>query len=294
MKKIIALLTLFVITFTSSYATVWENTTINEDDILKTKMFYINWEGYIKEDNKLKKIEWISFYSIAWVRYIKKDGKIEKMNETKIHTINGVNYVNDNGRLKTLDQYIIDNPTEVEVEAKTFSEMYKKEINTNIELVELNENKINQIKLETLTEVKEMILEAHPSFTGTVKLLSKESYANEEFYKELKDYFYSIGDVEIAKKLYILENIEKIDIDKLNKAIKAELNNENINYVTATEDDIVADDIFNELMNEISEENYEEIEFNSAEEFDTDDTTETDTTEEDEMFDDFIKMFDDL
>ena len=306
MKKIIAFLSLLVITFTSSYATVGESTTINEDDLLRTQIFYINWEGYIKEDNKLKKVEWITFYSIAGVRYVNKNGKIEKMNEWKIHTINGVNYVNDNGKLKTLDQYIIDNPTKIEV--GTFSDMYKKEINENIELVELNKYKVEKIRLETLVEVKEMILEIHPELTGTVQYLSKESYANEEFYRELKEYFYELGDTEIAKKLYILENIEKIDIDKLNKAIAAKLNNENITYTTKEEStneisDITFEDLLEEIDLDLSIDEDTEFEFNSAEELNTNDTTTEDTTdnnteattsEEDEAFEELMQMFGDL
>jgi len=42
MKRIIALLTLFVLTFTSGYATTGETTKLTADDILYANIFYID------------------------------------------------------------------------------------------------------------------------------------------------------------------------------------------------------------------------------------------------------------
>ncbi len=300
MKKIIALISLFVITFTSSYAIVWNTTTINEDDLLKTQIFYINWQAFVKEEWKLVKVEWIKFYSINWVRYVNKNGKIEKMNEATIYKINNVNYVKENGKLKTLERYLAENPKTEEIVKKwTFSELYKNEVPDDLTLSTLNESKIEKMRAETLDEVSKMILEQNPNNTWTVRLLTI-SKQKELYYSKLKEQYFEIWEVEIAKKLAILENIEKIDAKTLNKAITAKLNNETITFKQTdneTDDELDTydttayssdDEAFNEIMNIFTLDNEEEMEFNSAEEF-TDDTITDEEVIEDTITDDTVE-----
>lgn len=106
MKKIFTTILLSALFFSSSFANVGETLKLTADDILQAKMFYIDWQGYLKENEKLVKIEWIEFYSIAGQRYIKKDWKIIKVSENKIYKINWINYVKDNNKLTTLEKYL--------------------------------------------------------------------------------------------------------------------------------------------------------------------------------------------
>ena len=310
MKKITALIALFVITFTSSFATVGQTIEINEYDILETEMFYINWQWYVKEDWALKRIDWIEFYSVAGARYIKKNWKIEKLNEWTIHTVNWVNYVKINWSLKTLSSYIKENPVSNHITGNVFSDIFKIEKNEELELSYLSETKIEKIKSETLEAVSTMILEHDSSNTWTVKMLTK-SNQKELFYSKLKDYYFELWETEIAKKLFILENIEKIDVQKVNRAISAKLNDVSVTYKQSEEDkdtelnsvatsdatiEEEVDEEFNEFMDlfwgELDTE--EDFDFNSAEELDninTSETTETNiekSTSEDDIEDEDI------
>ena len=125
MKKILTMLLLFTITLSSSFAATGLKTTLNTDDLLSAEIFYINWEWYTKENNRLKKIENVKFYSIAGQRYIKKDTKIEKINETKIFKINNISYVKSNNRLVTLVDFLKTNKVKEEAEKWTFSDIHK-------------------------------------------------------------------------------------------------------------------------------------------------------------------------
>lgn len=256
MKKIFALLLIATLTFSSSFATMWLETTISKDDLLQSEMFYIDGQWYIKRDNKLVKIEWIKFYSIAWQRYIKKDWKIEKVSENKIYKVNWKNYVKQDWELLTLDSYLATHKVEKVTHKWTFSEIYSAQINKNIDLKLLSKTKVNTLKAKTLENVSSMIENKYPESTWTLKLI-KSSKANSELFAKLKDYYFDKGDNEISKQFFVLENIEKIDIDKVNMAIKAKLNNESIKYTkkddsdnsnTTNADDNV-EDIFNDILN---------------------------------------------
>ncbi len=125
MKKIFTIILLFILTLSSSFATTWVKTTLNSDDLLMAKIFYINWEWYIKENAKLKKVENVKFYTIAGQKYIKKAWKIEKIKETKIYKINNTSYVKDNNKLLTLEKFLKTNKVEEINKKWTFSEIHK-------------------------------------------------------------------------------------------------------------------------------------------------------------------------
>jgi len=52
----------------------------------------------------------------------------------------------------------------------------------------------------------------------------------------MKFYYSDLGEIEIAKKINILENISKIDLQKVNRAILAKMNNQTIKIVKKTID----------------------------------------------------------
>lgn len=288
MKKIISILLIALLSFSSGYATISESTSINTDDLLKTNIFYINWQWYIKDNGKLKKVDGIDFYSIAGERFIKKDWKVVKINENKIFKINNINYVKQNWKLMTLEKYLQLNPVS-DIKGWTFSDIYKKELNKEIKLTLLSKTKIENLKVKTIEELENMILEKYPETTWTLKLI-KTKNTNTQFLADLKDYYFEKWDKEIAKKVYILENISKLDIDKINKAIRAKLNKENIKFIDSYSEDSEIDnyieglmwdydikdpevtnenedddleDIFGNIFEDINE---DDIEFNSAEE----------------------------
>ncbi len=125
MKKIFTILLVFILTLSSSFATTWIKTTMNSDDLIGAKIFYINWEWYVKENGMLKKVDNPKFYNIWWKRYIKRSWEVHRLQETKIYKINGISYVKDNGKLMTLDKFLEENEVSDKKEKWTFSDIHK-------------------------------------------------------------------------------------------------------------------------------------------------------------------------
>jgi hypothetical protein len=306
MRKIITIITLFIMTFTSGFASVWDSIKLTKDDMLKVNIFYINWQGYVKEDWKLKKVEWIKFYSIAGQRYINKDGKITKITENKIHKINNINYVVDNWKLITLEKYLKENPIEEEEKKKTAEEFFKLEKKENLELKYLQQYKIDKIKEETINNLSKLILSKYPQNESSLQLIKKDRFSTDKLEK-IRNYYYDLWEIEIATEVNKLVNISKIDIEKVNKVIRAKLNNEKINIINSDDDnDDWFDELFNEIINDTNDSNletnepknnleeendddYNNIELNSADKLDN--NTEEQTSNNDADLEEIMKIF---
>jgi len=157
MKKIFNLILISLLLISSSYATVWETTKITQYDILKAQIFYINWEWYIKENWKLKKVEWVKFYSIAWQQYAKINWKLIKMNNNAIKKINWISYIVHNWKLMTLEKYLASNNTNISNNSKQIEDnkKTKKDNEENID------NEIWNIFKDLFQETEEKKSEKH-------------------------------------------------------------------------------------------------------------------------------------
>ena len=255
MKKIITLILLFVFTFSSGYATTSDSIELTQDDIIYANIFYINWEGYLKDNWKLKKVEWIKFYSIAWQRYIKKWDKVIKVKESKIYKINDINYVKIGWRIMTLDKYLALNPIK-EVNDKTFTDIFQGNIKKPSKLNLISKKNIELIKQKTLNDVKTIIKERYSNMNEyTYKYIFNTKNHNSDNFKKLSKFYFDKWDKQLAKDFYILTNIAKIDIDKVNKAILAKQNDATISYVRKKDNNENKDNddeySFSDLMKDI-------------------------------------------
>jgi len=269
MKKIIALLIIFVMTFTSGYAITDKTVNLTTYDLLKTNIFYINWQGYTKVDWKLKKVEWIKFYSINWKRYIKENWKIKQVKENKIKQINWRNYILDKNtkRLITLDKYLLENP--VKETKKTFSDIFKLEKKKDLKLDYLYEYKLNNFQKKALNNIVKTIEEKYPKNLSSLKLLKEWKFNTEEIEK-IRNYYFNLGEIELSKNLNVLKNISQINVKEVNYAIKKKLNNEKINFVQNnnlnTDINKDVDTSLSSIMKDFWLDDEENVDLNSTEE----------------------------
>jgi len=216
MKKIFTLLLLFTITLSSSFAATGLKTTLNSDDLLSAKIFYINWEWYTKENNRLKKIENVKFYSIAGQRYIKKDSKIKRINETKLYKINDISYVKSNNVLITLVNFLKTNSIEEESSKWTFSDMYKDALNKSEEKKDVAGNILKYIFANDKIKWKNVINKKLPISKTKLRIIKNQKIREikellgkimyEDSSEQVKKYY-----VAIERKKQVIRNVEKLE-----------------------------------------------------------------------------------
>ena len=135
-----------------------------------------------------------------------------------------------------MNKFLTLNPIENNITKKwTFSDIFKVEKKENLKLSYLSQYKIEKIKSETLKSVSKLIILKDSKAKWTVELLNKNKFTTEQLNK-MKFYYSDLGEIEIAKKINILENISKIDLQKVNRAILAKMNNQTIKIVKKTID----------------------------------------------------------
>jgi len=247
MKKIITIITLFIITFSSSFAITWETKKLSINNILNQDIFKINNKMYTNDKWELVEIVWTDFFIINDNTFVKIGDKVVKLNNTKkLYTINKINYIKVNNLLMTLDKYL----EKSKIKETKFDDFFKIKKSNNLKLDLLNKRRLEKTKNIILDKLESYILEDNNKNTWTVKQLKKWKFTKEQINK-IKYYYFLKWNTKIVDNINKLQIINSIDIKKINKVIKAKLNNKTIKLIKNNEANSEYKSNFWELIKEI-------------------------------------------